>query len=239
MSVPMNRRALGLLGAIGASLLLIALATAARASASTIYACEKKKGGSIRIVSEKAKCKKSEKKLSWNVQGPAGKNGLNGKDGTNGKNGENGKEGAPGQPQKAVAFETVQESSIEPHAVPLFELGGAAVRLSCVFFIANFNIIEAAAPSGSHATTGLVATNSENKAPEVASESVESVALTPTPTKIVELTSNVKEPYTNKGHVNGSITTPTAVVLFDAFLQTGPNPSGCTVSGVAFSIPRS
>jgi hypothetical protein len=100
MSGLINRRLLGLLVAVGASLLLIALGTGASASASTIYACQKKKGGAIRIVSAKTKCnKKTEKKISWNTQGPsgpAGKNGTNGSNGANGAIGTNGSNGANG-----------------------------------------------------------------------------------------------------------------------------------------------
>ena len=54
----------GLLGT-----LLIAVPAA---PAATIYACQKKKGGTIRIVSSKTKCKKSsEKKIKWSTTGPA------------------------------------------------------------------------------------------------------------------------------------------------------------------------
>lgn len=95
MSAPIHRRQLGLLAVMGASLLLVALGTASRASAATIYACEKKKGGTIRIVSAKAKCnKKTETKISWNTQGPAGPAGKNGANGTNGGNGKDGTNGA-------------------------------------------------------------------------------------------------------------------------------------------------
>ncbi|MBV9311416.1 MAG: hypothetical protein JOZ73_11315 [Solirubrobacterales bacterium] len=46
-----------------------------------INACAKKKGGALRIAK---KCKKKERKVSWNQQGPAGQNGKNGTNGTNG-----------------------------------------------------------------------------------------------------------------------------------------------------------
>jgi hypothetical protein len=95
MSVPITRRWIALLTAAGA-LLLAALAVAPQAEAATIYACVKKKSGSARIVSKKAKCKKGESKLSWNSEGPAGRNGVNGANGSNGKDGAQGKEGIPG-----------------------------------------------------------------------------------------------------------------------------------------------
>jgi hypothetical protein len=95
MSVPITRRGIMVLAAAGA-LLLAVLAAAPQAEAATIYACAKKKGGAVRVVSKKAKCKKSETKLSWNTNGPGGKNGANGLNGSNGKDGVQGKEGVPG-----------------------------------------------------------------------------------------------------------------------------------------------
>jgi hypothetical protein len=65
------------------------------AQASTIYAC-KKKSGSLRLVSKKAKCKRGESKIAWNTTGPAGAKGTNGTNGSNGANGASGKEGAEG-----------------------------------------------------------------------------------------------------------------------------------------------
>src|SRR5262245_28162345 len=78
------------LGAVGA-LLLAGLATAPQASAGTIYACVKK-NGAVRIVTKRARCKRGEKKLSWNSEGVRGKNGTNGKNGANGTNGTNGQD---------------------------------------------------------------------------------------------------------------------------------------------------
>lgn len=215
-----------------ASLLIVALAAVPAANAATIYACQKKKGGAIHIVTKKAKCKKGETKLSWNTSGPAGKNGANGTNGKDGKNGE------PGQPQKAVTFNQTLESSFEPPATaPLFSLSGVSVKMVCFFFLANFNIIEASGPNGSRAETGMVITNSEGKAPEVSQEAIKDVSLTPSFTKIAQLTTNTKAPFANIGHLNGSISTSGAAILFDAFVEAGPNPAGCTVRGTAFSIP--
>lgn len=39
------------------------------APAKTLYACQKKKTGALRIVKKSKKCKKSEKKISWNTKG--------------------------------------------------------------------------------------------------------------------------------------------------------------------------
>ncbi|HEY2633021.1 MAG TPA: hypothetical protein VGI26_11665 [Solirubrobacteraceae bacterium] len=217
---------------VAALLLVAAFAATSSASAATIYACQKKKSGTIHLVTKKAKCKKGETKISWNTIGPAGKNG------TNGANGANGKDGAPGQPQKAVTFNTTLESAFEPvPSAQIFSLGGVTVKMVCFFFIANFNTLEATGPSGSHAETGLVATNSAGKSPEIEQELVKNVALSSSFTKIAQLSTNVKEPFANIGHLNGSVVTSNSVVLFDAFMEAGPNPAGCTVRGTAFTIP--
>jgi hypothetical protein len=85
-----NWRRTTALGAAGA-LLLAGLATAPKASAATIYACVKK-NGTVRIVAKRAKCRRGEKKLSWNSEGVPGKNGKNGANGKNGTNGTNGQD---------------------------------------------------------------------------------------------------------------------------------------------------
>lgn len=92
-----SRRAIVLSGALATLMLLIALLGATHANAATIHACLNKKTGAVRVVSSKAKCKKSEKTLSWNSEGPAGKNGLSGNNGLNGTNGSNGTNGTNGQ----------------------------------------------------------------------------------------------------------------------------------------------
>jgi hypothetical protein len=79
-----------------AAVLLAALLIAPSAEAASLYACQKKKGGTLRIVASKTKCKKTEKKLKWNSSGTSGKNGKNGTNGTNGTNGANGAPGAQG-----------------------------------------------------------------------------------------------------------------------------------------------
>jgi len=94
MSSLNNRRAIAPLVATGA-LLIAAFAVASQAQASTLYACAKK-NGTAHVFTKKPKCKKGESKLSWNSEGPAGKNGANGASGTNGTNGSNGTNGTNG-----------------------------------------------------------------------------------------------------------------------------------------------
>jgi len=82
------------IGALGA--LLVALAIPPSAGAATYYACVKKKGGAIRLVSRHTKCRRSERKISFNSEGVRGRNGLNGRNGKIGANGVNGTNGANG-----------------------------------------------------------------------------------------------------------------------------------------------
>jgi hypothetical protein len=91
----LTRRATPVLVASGA-LLFGAFAAAPQAEASTYYACVNKKSGVIRLVGRTTKCRKSEKKISFNNQGLPGLNGLNGKNGLNGINGTNGTNGTNG-----------------------------------------------------------------------------------------------------------------------------------------------
>jgi hypothetical protein len=239
MSNVISRRTTGVLLALGVLLATVFVA-APQADSATLFACVKK-NGSARISSKTPKCKKGESKFSWNTSGVNGKNGANGKDGANGAggaNGTNGKEGAAGQPQKAVSFNKTLESSFEPpSAVSLFTLAGVSVKLTCFFFLANFNLLEATGPENSFAQTGFAVTNSKGEIPEVTQETVKSVALGASFTKISQLSTNTKAPLANIAHLNGSIITPSAVVLIDAFLEAGPNPKGCVARGTAFSIP--
>ena len=75
-------------------------------------------------------------------------------------------------------------------------------------------------------------------APEIVQEPIKDVEVTPGGVSIATLSSNTKAPETNIAHLNGSLAAPKEVVLIDAFVQTAPNPSACTVRGIAFSIPR-
>lgn len=71
-----------------------------------ISACYQKKGGNLRVVDTSkrgfaGKCRKSEKSLSWNEQGPRGLDGVAGSQGTQGV------QGLKGDPGSAVAFARV------------------------------------------------------------------------------------------------------------------------------------
>jgi hypothetical protein len=106
MSTSITSRGIALLAAAAISL-LAAFAMASQADAATLYACVKKEGGSVRFVSQRSKCSKSERKVSWSMTGPAGKNGANGAPGAGGaagKNGANGGNGTNGSTGALYAF---------------------------------------------------------------------------------------------------------------------------------------
>ena len=97
----------GLLGT-----LLIAVPAA---PAATIYACQKKKGGTIRIVSSKTKCKKSsEKKIKWSTTGPAGKNGTNGDERRAGTTGAAGRTAPPVSRRRRSPQRRVRQRASRP-----------------------------------------------------------------------------------------------------------------------------
>jgi hypothetical protein len=125
------RRATAELAAIGA-LSIAALATTPEADASTLYACVKK-NGTAHIYAKKPKCKKHETRLSWNSQGPAGRNG-NGSSGSNGSSGIEGKAGANG----AVAgFAVGETNSIDLAGVFFAQIPGMSKQLPPGSFIAS------------------------------------------------------------------------------------------------------
>jgi hypothetical protein len=223
--------------AVTTAVLVGGLAVVGQAGATSLYACVKK-NGSARLFNKKPKCKKGETKLTWNSPGPAGSggtNGTNGKNGTNGTNGTNGKEGAAGQPQKAVTFNQTIASA--GSSATLFTLGEVGVKLTCGNFIANIATLEGSAPTGSFAEAGMVVTNSSNEPPEVSQTLVRESNLVPAFSSFLLLTSNLKAPFANKGHVNATITTPNAVVVLDAYLEAGSEPKACIAKGAAFTIP--
>ena len=71
-------RAIGVTAAAVVAISLPIPVVASAAGATTIYACVNKKSGAVRIVSAKAKCKRTEHKLSWGSTGPAGPAGVTG-----------------------------------------------------------------------------------------------------------------------------------------------------------------
>src|SRR3954451_1013691 len=94
------------LGAMAAALAVCLLLAAAPAGGAQligkdgkVYACYKTKGkgkGSVRLVAKKGKCRKGERKISWNARGPSGTAGSPGETGAGGGPGEGGAPGAAG-----------------------------------------------------------------------------------------------------------------------------------------------
>jgi hypothetical protein len=226
--------------AVASALLVGSFAVASSASASTLYACVKK-SGSAHVFAKKPKCKKGETKISWNSTGTAGKNGTNGANGSNGTNGTNGKEGAAGQPQKAIAFKASQPGEfLTKNEVTLFTMSGVTVNLDCVNFIVDGADLEATAPAGSRAQSGMISSKANNtEATGSFQQNSYDLALSPTEPKLFgALVSNSSEPFANVGHITAEIETGSAIVVIQTFIESGgTNPKGCTVDGVAFSIP--
>jgi hypothetical protein len=71
-------------------------AATTQSSTSTIYACQMKQVGLLRVVDANASCTKNEIKISWNVVGPKGDKGDPGVAGPAGPQGLAGKDGAAG-----------------------------------------------------------------------------------------------------------------------------------------------
>ncbi len=231
MTTPIIRRSV--LGLVIAGALTVAALTAAPPSqAATLYACVKK-NGSAKVFSKKPKCKKGEKKLSWNTAGPAGANGKNGINGTNGK------EGAPGQPQKASAFAASLEASLlSTVSTPLFSLSGVSISLGCSnALLSDRVLLQATGPAGTRAVSGMSDSRVNGEATEAFQKPVYNVGVTPTATPFAELGMNGAGTKGNMGHVNASIVTSGAVIVLDAFIEVNEGSKNCVASGVAFSIP--
>ncbi|MFL5928556.1 MAG: hypothetical protein ACJ77E_16615 [Gaiellaceae bacterium] len=73
-----------------------AYATGLTSSATTIRACAAKSNGALRAVSTSTRCRKSERRLTWNTAGPRGVRGLPGPAGIAGGPGPAGIAGGPG-----------------------------------------------------------------------------------------------------------------------------------------------
>jgi hypothetical protein len=123
MGVGISGSRIGALALLAAAALCVALAADAGAAKlvgkdGKVYACYKAKGkskGAVRLVTKKGHCKKGEKKVSWNVSGPAGEagqGGENGSGGESGSGGETGATGAKGLEQKVTAL-TSKVTSLE------------------------------------------------------------------------------------------------------------------------------
>jgi hypothetical protein len=95
VSTPLRRHAaactLGLTALVLAIMSGVALASGPSAAA-PIHACANKRTGALRIIALRARCKTSERALSWNTQG------IQGATGPQGASGDQGPQGIPGTP---------------------------------------------------------------------------------------------------------------------------------------------
>jgi hypothetical protein len=142
VNVITRRRTAGI-GTVGA--ILATLAMAPSADATTYYACVKKRSGSIRIVSRTTRCRRSERKISFNSEGPPGRNGSNGRNGRNGANGINGKNGANGI--NGINGTTGFTSTLPKGATEDGTWAVAVASGNSVFDAISFNIPLAAPPA--------------------------------------------------------------------------------------------
>lgn len=105
---------------VAATVLVTALADPAGAGIVSrdgkVYACYRTKGkakGTVRLVAKKKKCRKGEKKISWNATGPAGVAGENGSGGEPGGGGETGATGLEGRIEKLTDRVETLESKLK------------------------------------------------------------------------------------------------------------------------------
>ncbi len=229
MSDPIKRRSAAAAFAVMA-VLVASFALAPQAGASTITVCVKKSSGAVRLITGKAKCKKGEKKLSWNSKGPAGANGTNG---------TNGAPGAAGQPQSAVVFSSTLEAPLfGEKSAGLFSLSGVTVTIKCVnVLVVNAASIEGVGPAGTRAVSGMSVSRVDGTETESFQKPVYNVSLAST-TAFASLGTNGKGTVGNEGHVDAVIITSTSAIFVSAFIEAAPDPNACTVTGSAYSVPR-
>jgi hypothetical protein len=144
------------LGALGAGAALAGGGPPAPGSSGTITACHKWGGKDIRVVSDASKCRRGERVLTWNVQGPpgpvgpagaagpagpigpAGPRGADGADGADGARGHAGPTGPAGPPGSALeSLDALEGSTCTRHdsssgAVEIAVDSADVIQLRCV-----------------------------------------------------------------------------------------------------------
>lgn len=188
--------------------------------------------------------------------GPAGATGARGGVGYEGFRGAQGSRGRLG-PEGLIAQEGAVIEKAEPFSASrnpgelqeqnafLFsfpeEIEG---RLVCGAFAGHSaGGIKVYAPPGSRGQARVTAYNTEGKPPRETKELAKAIPLAPSYGSesegfISELAFETGK--MNLGHIRGTITTQTGVVVVDAFMEVAPNSTGhaCTITGAAFMIPR-
>jgi hypothetical protein len=204
-------------------------AAASAADASTLYACVKK-NATVHVYTEKKKCKKGEKSVSWNNTGPAGTNGANG------TNGSPGAPGAPGQPQTLTRFKA---NIATGKSATLYSADGITYNLTC-HFVLFFNLALIGANGSAGQSYGLGTfgrpTGQETKENDIKSEAiVETIG--GAEEKTIALDTNAAENKAKNIQQNGvwSVTVegPTTITWLHIWMETGEK---CAVHGTALTV---
>ena len=230
------------IAALAAAIAFVGVASSA--SAATIYACQKKKTGAIVVVTKKKKCnKKTEKKVSWNTEGKAGKNGTNGKDGPAGKDGAAGKDGTngkDGEPRYAIPF-NIDRARSSSTVDTLATVDGAEIAYRCSTPLFGTTSARITVTGGTgNLQSGAVWTNNGDLI-TTGQEFTQYETLSAAAHVFARVTPSGGPPTLNKGHVSGSIRTTNAVVFIDAYMAVDENPSGpsdCILRGALRIVPR-
>lgn len=239
MSHRISRRtgatALVVMGALLGALLISVPA----APAASIYACQKKKGGAIRIVSSKTKCKKTEKKLKWSTTGPAGKNGTNGTNGTNGANGTNGTNGAAGEPRSARTFSVTRD--LGATATSLFSADGINYQFACAFiFVANGAALQAVQGT----STGTFQSGGRIERPDGSPTTVDqneilSGGISGAADNLGLILTNTSGGVDTAGFFTSVVEGASTVTVLHYRMTVGASgASACTLNGTAFTLPK-
>jgi hypothetical protein len=240
------------LAAVALSLALLSallLAATSSAGAATLNACKNKKTGAIRVVGAKAKCKKSEARLSWSTsgeKGAAGSKGDKGDKGDAGAKGEKGDTGAkgdkgdPGQPQKVFKFSASQAATSSTNRVPLFSSDGIDYSFNCGFAIVlNVARIYADGPSGTSYAGGTLSRPSGIDRLSSDPWSANTFATLGGGAKIITSHSTLADSegsIEQDGVWTATVEGPTSTTWIHAnIVAAGP----CTIRGTAISIPNS
>ena len=128
-----TRRAMPLLIIALGALLAGGLAAAPPVQAGTLYACVKR-DGTAHLYAKRPKCRRHERRLVWNTQGPAGTNGSGGASGSNGADGKPGANGA------VAGFSAEGTEGVSLFGESTKQVPGMSIGLPPGSFIASMSI---------------------------------------------------------------------------------------------------
>ena len=164
-------------GAASASMLTLLLAGSGYAVASmsggAIHACAKKSNGALRVAN---KCKKSERGMSWSIQGPQGPQGAQGARGAQGAQGAQGATGPQGPSAAYSTGSSTSTSSTGNVTVASLALPAGKYVLSASVRAADLNATTGAAPFCGlvqHSTSTTLVSAGARLQPEAANQAWE------------------------------------------------------------------